>query len=76
MGRGVIEARGSIPNVTWDTKVIVKMSRERSPRQTAYPCGCRVCREMAGATRRSTNSSLAAIDVYDLPDRTVPDYFH
>ena len=72
----VLEARRSIPNVTWDTKVIVKMSRERSPRQTAYPCGCGVCREMAGATRRSTSSSLAAIDVYDLPDRTVPDYFH
>lgn len=76
MGRGVIEARGSIPNVTWDTKVIVRMSREKSSRQTAYPCGCRVCREMAGTARRSTNSSLAAIDVYDMPDRTVPDYFH
>lgn len=72
----VLEARRSIPNVTWDTKVIVRMSRERSPRQTAYPCGCRACREMAGAPSRSTNSLLAAIDVYDLPDRTVPDYFH
>lgn len=75
MRRGLIEARESIPNVTWDTKVIAEMSREKSLRQTAYPCGCRACREMAG-NRRSTDSSLAAIDVYDMPDGTVPDYFH
>lgn len=76
MGRGLIEARESIPNVTGDTRVIANLSRERSSRQTAYPCGCRACREMAGTNHRSTDSSLAAIDLYDMPDRTVPDYFH
>jgi hypothetical protein len=76
MGRGLIESRGNTSTVTWDTKLIAKMSREKSLRRTAYPCGCRACREMAGATRRSAHSSLAAIDVYDMPDRTVPDYFH
>ena len=76
MGRGLIKARESIPNVTWDTKTIPKISPERSPRQTAYPCGCRVCREMAGTIRGSQDSSLAAIDVYDMPEGTVPDYFH
>lgn len=76
MSRGLIEARDSVSNVTWDTKVIADISRQKSLRQTAYPCGCRICREMAGTVRQSQESSLAAIDVYDMPDGTIPDYFH
>jgi len=68
----------TIFNVACETEVIVKMAG-RPTRRGDYPCGCRVCREMAVANEARRVSSLAAIDVYDVPDgveTTAHDYFH
>ena len=70
--------RTTIFDVPCETEVIVKMSG-RSIRRGDYPCGCRCCREAAAANIARRSSSLAAIDVYDVPDEidaAAQDYFH
>ena len=43
-----------------------------------YPCGCRHCLELRVSSSPLPANSLAAIDVYDVPDaiEVAPDYFH
>ena len=69
----------SIGNVPCETEVIVKLSASGMIRRGDYPCGCRRCREAAAALATPRTSSLATIDVYDLPDGIAGDsasYFH
>jgi hypothetical protein len=75
MGRDLIELPQTKPRVSWEAKVTVKFSPGKT-RGTEYPCDCRFCRKIAAASRQPESGSLATIDVYDLPDGTVPDYFH
>ncbi len=69
----------SICDVPCETEVIVKLSSRGMIRRGDYPCGCRRCREATAAVKTQRTSSLATIDVYDLPDGVEGDsaqYFH
>ena len=68
---------GSIFQASGEREVILNLTSYR--RGLDYPCGCRHCRDLKAAPRARANSTLAAIDVYDLPDDTDfndDDYFH
>ena len=68
-----------IGRVPCETEVIVSLSNGGMARRGDYPCDCRGCREAAAAHATRRPNSLAAIDVYDLPDEVWIDsasYFH
>ena len=68
---------GNVFQTSDEQDVILNLASYR--RGLDYPCGCRHCRELKAAPRARANSTLAAIDVYDLPDDITiehADYFH
>ena len=68
-----------MPKVTYETKMVVRMTPAGLKLTGEYPCACRLCRDLARASERHDVSPIAAIDVFDLPDEvdgTVTNYFH
>ena len=72
------QLNGSIFNIPYESEVIIKMTGYKSARQLDYPCGCRHCQDLKAASRGMV-SSIANIDVFDMPDDIdveSADYFH
>ncbi|GEM_PF-6834521 len=67
----------TIFDVPCKTEVIVKLDGQALHRGD-YPCGCGFCRSLAVSLDERTISSLAFIDVYDVPEGVegADTYFH
>jgi len=75
--RSELVAQESVPRFPVPSEISLNLRAFR--RGLDYPCNCRYCTELKKVSGPGVESSLAAIDVYDLPDAIdaeISDFFH